>query len=92
MHDLGALVVGEGGGEAVAFVGEAGVVDAEGVEQGGVPVEVTDFIDDGFVAPFIGLAMDVAAFEATAGDPLTKAVGVVVTTPFVASGVVLKDG
>ena len=52
LHHLRALVVREARGEAVALVGELGVVEAEELQQRGVIIEVLHFVDDGLVAEF----------------------------------------
>ena len=68
------------------------MIETEGLKQGGVPVKVTHFVDDGLVTPFVGLAVDIAPLESATGDPHTEAVGVVVAAPLFASGVILENG
>jgi hypothetical protein len=49
------------------------VIEAEGVQQGRVPVIMMHRINDGFVAEFIRLAVDMADLELAAGDLLAEA-------------------
>jgi len=54
------------------------VVEAEEVEHGGVEVVHVEAAGYGGVADFIGCAMGVAGFGATAGEPGGKAARIVV--------------
>jgi len=60
-------------GESVAFVGQLAVIASEGVQEGRVPVIMMPRINDGFVAEFIRLAVDMPGLEPAAGDPLAEA-------------------
>lgn len=88
--NTGLLAVNKRGVEAVAFIDELIVIEAEEVEQGGVPVVVMDDVADGFVAPFVGFAVDVTGFEAAAGHPVGESVSVVIAPPFVRTAVILE--
>src|SRR5688572_2881670 len=67
--------------------GQAGVFQAELVEDGRVQVVHVNLVLDGVVAIFVGLAEREAALEAAAGEPDGKAVGVMVAAGAVAFGV-----
>ncbi len=67
------------------------MIEAETMQQRRVPVVMMNDILDRVMAPFIGLAVNVAALETAAGDPLTKAVRVVIAPAFLAAGVVLQN-
>ena len=54
------------------------MVEAEEVEHGGVEVVHVEAVGDGGVADFIGRAMGVAGFGATAGEPGGEAARIVV--------------
>lgn len=64
--------------EAVDAVGEVFVVEAEGVEDGGLDVVDVDGIFDGVEAEFIGLSVGDAGFDPAAGEPHGEGLGVVV--------------
>ncbi len=59
-------------------VGEAGVIEAQEVEGGGVEIVDVDRILGDIVTEVIGFSMDVAAFDACASHPDTEAAGMVV--------------
>ena len=65
------------------------MIEAEELQQRGVVVEVPHLVEDGLVAEIIGLAVDIAFFEATPGEPHAEAVGVVITAPFFVASIVL---
>ena len=90
--DAGGLVIGKSKLLTVALISELFVVEAEEAEQGRVVIVVSDDVFDGVMAPFVGFAVDAAAFEAAAGEPHGEAKGVVVATAFFATGVVLENG
>ena len=71
-HDV-PMHVGEAEVAACVAVGEAGVVDAELMEEGGMQVVDFDGVFDGVFADVVGLTMDMAGLEAAAGDPDGKA-------------------
>ena len=75
LRDLG---VGQAVVAAVVGVRELAVVEAQGVEQGGLEVVDGDDVLDGGVAEVVGRAVDVAPLEAAAGQPEREAVAVVV--------------
>jgi len=52
--------------------GEFGVVEAEEVQDRGVQVVDVDAVFDGFVAEFVGRAVQRAPLHAAAGQPLVK--------------------
>ena len=68
-HALDEFTVDVSKAELAALVaeGEALVVDAEEVQQGGVEVVDVDGIFGDGVSEFVGLAVDVAGFGAAAG-------------------------
>ena len=72
--------VGEAEVAAGVAVGEAFVVEAHEVEEGGVPVVDVHFVVHGFVAVVIGEAVVHAAFDAAAGHPEGEAFVVVVAS------------
>ena len=76
-HHL-AVDVGQAEVAAGVAVGEAGVVEAEEVEHGGVQVVDVDRLVRGGEAEFVGAAVDLAPLDATAGEPAGEAVVVVV--------------
>src|SRR5258708_3735143 len=71
--DAGELLV-----EALELVGEAFVVDAHAVEDGGVQVVDVDGVFDGVVGEVVGFAVDVAGLDAAAGEPGAEVSGVMV--------------
>ena len=77
-HDVGGIDAGEAEIESLGADGEAFVVEAELVEEGGVDVVNVDGVFDGAEAEFVGLTVDGAAFEAAAGEPHGEGVDVVV--------------
>ena len=81
-HHAGGAIVGEFLGLAAVVVGELSVVEAELVEEGGLIIVGGDLVDSGAVADFVGFAIDCAGLEATAGDPGTKALAIVVAAGF----------
>ena len=70
--------VGEAEVAAAVAVGEAGVVEAHLVQDGGVQVVDVDAVFDGDEAEVVGGAVGQAAAEAAAGEPHGEAEGVVV--------------
>ena len=74
----GPVDVGEAVVAALEAVGEAGVVEAEQMQGGGVQVVDVDGILDDVVAEVVRLAVDVAAFHARAGHPDAEAARVMV--------------
>ena len=83
-----AFDVGEAALDAVVLEGEALVVEAEEVEDGGV--EIVEGVDvlHGFLAEVIALACADAGLHACAGHPAGEAVGIVVA----AFGAFLEEG
>lgn len=71
-------VQGAGEVDAVMADGEAGVIDAEEVEDGGVDVVAIDRVIEGLVAPLVALAEGDAAADAAASEPVGEGEGVVV--------------
>ena len=55
------------------------VIEAQLVQDGGVEVCDADSVLDGTVADFVGGSVDVAAFEATAGDDQAERIAVVIS-------------
>lgn len=76
---------------AVVVEDEVLVVQPEEVEQGGVVVVVIHDIFDCTMTLLVGLAVNVSFFEAAAGDPHAKAVGVVIPADLVRSCGILDD-
>ena len=72
--------IGEAHVAATPAHGEAFVVDADQVQHGGVEVVDFDLVLNGSVAPFIGGTIGHAAFDASAGHPDGKALGIVIAT------------
>ena len=72
--------VGEAEVAAGVAVGEAFVVEAHEVEEGGVPVVDVHFVVHGFVAVVVGEAVVHAAFDAASGHPEGEAFVVVIAT------------
>ena len=64
--------------EALDFIRQAFVVDAQAVEDGGVHVVDVDRVFDDVVAEFVGLAVDDAGLDAAAGHPDGEAAGVMI--------------
>lgn len=62
--------------------GQALVIDAEEVQDGGVEIVGVDAVATGHDAVFVGFAEDMAAFDATSGHPRGEA-KVVMFAPFV---------
>jgi len=58
------------------------VVEAKLVEQGGLVVVGSDFVDGGTVADFVGFAVNGAWLEAAAGKPGAKTLAIVVSAGF----------
>ena len=63
---------------ALEAVAEAGVIEAEQVQDGGVQVVDVDFVLGGVEAEFVGLADGDARFHAAAGQPHGEAVRMMV--------------
>ena len=80
------LDAGQAHVEALELVGQAAVVDAEAVEDGGVQVVDVDRVANDVVAEVVGLAVGPARLDAAAGHPDGEALGVVV-----AAVVVLRE-
>ncbi len=59
--------------EALEFESEAGIFDAEAVEDGGLEIADVDGIFDDIVGEIVGFAVDDAAFDAAAGHPYGEA-------------------
>ncbi len=72
--------VGEAEVAAGVAVGEAFVVEAHEMEEGGVPIVDVHFVVHGFVAVVVGEAVVHAAFDAAAGHPEGEAFVVVVAS------------
>lgn len=83
MDDFGGVDAGEFLVEAEEGEGEAVVVDAELVEDGGVEVADGDFVFDDIVGVVVGFAVGHAAFDAAASHPGGEAFGVVVAAVLV---------
>ncbi len=77
MDDV-AVDIGEAEVTSGVAEGEAFVVEAEEVEDGGVEVMDVDGVNGGLEAEVIGGAVDGAAFDAATGEPHGKAVVIVV--------------
>ena len=82
VRDDSAGDVGESEVASGVAEGEAFVIDAEEVKNGGVEVVGVDPVAAGHDAVFVGFAKDVAAFDAAAGHPGGEA-EVMVFAPFV---------
>ena len=67
----------------------AGVIDAQAMENGGVHIVYVHRIADDVVAKIVGLAVNDARLDSTAGHPNRKAPRMVVTTVVLASQVPL---
>ncbi len=74
--------IGEAAVDAVAAIGEFGVVDAEQVKEGGVDVVHFGWVGAvlGFVAPVIAFADGDTAFDSAAAQPVGEDVGVMVAS------------
>src|SRR6185312_16071222 len=70
--------VGEAEVAALEAVGEARVVEAEEVEDGGVEVVDVDGVFGDVEAEVVGFAEGDAGFYTAAGEPIGEAVGVMV--------------
>jgi hypothetical protein len=75
-----AVYVGQAEIAAGVSVGEAGVIEAEQVQEGGMEVVDVDRFFDGAVAELIGGAISHAAFDSAAGEPDGKAPVIVIST------------
>src|SRR6266446_3512534 len=83
-HDLAhhpAMDVSEPEVAATVAEGQAFVIQAHQVQDGGVQVVVVDAVLDGAVAELVGGAMDMAALDAAAGQPHAEAEAVMIATP-----------
>ena len=58
------------------------VVESKLVEQGGLIVVGSDFVDGGAMADFVSFAIDCARIESTAGKPGTEALSIMVASGF----------
>ncbi len=90
--DFGGVDAGESLVEALEGEGEAVVVDAELVEDGGVEVADADFVFGDVVGVVVGFAVGDAAFDASAGHPGGEAFGVVVAAVVVTGESALAVG
>ena len=90
--DDAAADVGEAEVAAGVAVGEAFVIEAEEVEDGGVEVVDVDGVHGGAEAEFVGGSVGGAAFGAAAGEPDAEAVGVVVAAFGGRAGFLQLDG
>src|SRR5688572_25322568 len=70
--------IGQAEVAAAVVEGEAGVVQAQQMQNGGVPVVNVHGVDDGFVAVVVGGAVTHAALDSAAGHPDGVALVVVV--------------
>jgi len=70
--------VGEAEVAALEAVGEAGVVEAEEVEQCGVKVVDVNGVFDRFEAKVVSLAKDLSALDTATGHPNAEGVGMMV--------------
>ena len=83
LDDAGFLDTGEALIEALELEGEALVVQTGGCEDRGMEIVHADFVDGGFEAYLIALAMMVAAFDATSGHPDGEGMGIVIAARLV---------
>src|SRR6185369_902751 len=90
--DAAGLAVEEGLFSRIACERQFRGGEAEEVHEGGVVVVVGDDVFHRVVAEFVGRAVDVAAFDAAAGEPGGEAVGVMVAADFFTACIVLNDG
>ena len=72
---------------AVVTVGETGVINADLVQESGEQARTADAAFNGLVAELVSAAVDVAGFEATAGNQQGEGVTIVI-----ASRAALRDG
>ena len=72
--------VGEAEVASLEPVGQLGVIDAQAMEQGGVEIVNVHRVVDDVVAVVVGLAVDVSALDATAGQPDREAASMVVAS------------
>ena len=78
---------------ALEAEGEAFVVDAHQVHDGGLEVVDVDLVLHGVEAEFIALAMRDAGFDAATGHPDGESVGMMIAAPLLGVGdVALKEG
>lgn len=92
-HHFRPLVICQGCGEAVPGIGQFIVIEPECVEQGGVPIKMPHFVDDRFVAPLVGFPpWTYPLLNPPPGNPHTETIGVVISTPFFTTGIILEDG
>jgi hypothetical protein len=78
---------------ALEAVGEAGVIDSQEVEGGGVEIVDVDRISGDVVTEVVGFSMDVSAFDARPGHPDAEAAGMVVAAVVVGGEFALRiDG
>ncbi len=89
--DDGAVDIGEAEVAALGAEGEALVVEAEAVEEGGLDIVDVDGVLDDIVAEFVGGAVDGAGLNAAAGHPHGEGFGVVVAAAGAAEGGVAFD-
>ncbi len=76
--DLGVFDAGEALVEALVLEDEAAVINAEAVEEGGVEVVHVHRVFHDVVAEVIGLAVDGAGADATAGEPHGEVPGMMI--------------
>ncbi len=74
--------VGEAAIDAVVAVGEAGVVDAEEVQDGGVEVVTVGFAFDGLIAEFVAKTVGGTGLHSCAGEPGDEGAAVVIAAGF----------
>ena len=74
----GHIGVGESVVAAVVGVGEAPVVEAEGMQEGGLEVVDRDHVLHGPVSELVGRAVGITGLESASGQPQREAVAVVV--------------
>jgi len=75
---MGMLHAGEALVKALETVGEAFVVDAEAVEEGGIEVADVDGLVGDVVAKVVGFAVGGATFYTATGQPHAEAAAMVV--------------
>ena len=81
-----AVDVGEAEIAAAVVEGEAFVVEAEQVQDGGVEVRHGDFVFGDIVAEFVGLTVCQATANSAAGQPAAEGVGVMIASVVTLSG------
>src|SRR4051812_13062684 len=91
-HNAGRLLVSKAKLLPVALVGELFVIKPEKPQQRGVVIIVRNDIFHRVMAPLIGFAVREPSFDAAAGQPHAKPVGIVVAADLFAPGVVLHNG